>query len=62
MTMTRRNPTVVDDDRDTITVKFFDGMEIRSWSYKDESERRTKILLAREYVEGWRDAIDYLRQ
>ena len=45
-------PRVVDNDRDEITVTF-GGKELRGWSYKDESERRVKMLCAREFVEGW---------
>ena len=45
-------PRVIDNDRDEITVAL-DGKEIRGWSYKDETERRTKMLMAREFVEGW---------
>jgi len=45
-------PRVVDNDRDEITVTL-DGKEIRGWSYGDNPERRVKMLLAREFVEGW---------
>lgn len=45
-------PRVTDDDRDQITVTL-DGREIRGWSYADESERRVKMLAAREFCEGW---------
>lgn len=45
-------PRVVDNDRDEITVTL-DGKELRGWSYASEAERRTKMLLAREFVEGW---------
>jgi len=54
--MEPRNPCVTDNDRDEILV-IFGGSAIRSWGYKDEAERRTKILAAREYVEGWCDAL-----
>lgn len=47
-------PKVTDNDRDEITVSL-DGKELRGWSYADDSERRQKMLQAREYVEGWCD-------
>ena len=58
--MTRRcspetvQPRVVDNDDGEVTVTF-DGKELRGWSYADDAERRTKMLCAREYVEGWCD-------
>jgi len=45
-------PRVIDNDRDEITVTL-DGKEIRGWSYADETERRVKMLAAREFCEGW---------
>lgn len=45
-------PRVKDNDRDEITVTL-DGKELRGWSYENEAERRVKMLLAREFVEGW---------
>ena len=43
---------VKDNDKDEITV--MDGdKEIRGWSYRSDLERRTKMLCAREFVEGW---------
>lgn len=47
-------PRVTDDDKGEITVTF-GGKELRCWSYKDDAERRIKMLAAREYVEGWCD-------
>ena len=47
-------PRVTDDDKSEIKVTFR-GRELRGWSYKDDAERRTKMLAAREYVEGWCD-------
>jgi hypothetical protein len=46
------SPRVTDNDRDEITVTL-DGKEIRGWSYASEQERRTKMLCAREFVEGF---------
>ena len=47
---------VVDDDHDEISVMRGD-QQIRGWSYRDETERRIKMLAAREYCEGWYQAI-----
>lgn len=46
------SPRVTDNDRDEITVTL-DGREIRGWSYRDEAERRVKMIAAREFCEGW---------
>lgn len=50
-------PRVTDNDAGEITVTFC-GKELRGWSYGDDSERRVKMLAAREYVEGWCDGRD----
>jgi hypothetical protein len=50
-------PAVIDFDDGEISVRL-DGKELRGWSYKDDDERRTKMLCAREYVEGWCDGRD----
>lgn len=47
-------PTVIDNDKDEINVTL-NGKELRGWSYSSDSERRQKMLQAREYVEGWCD-------
>ena len=47
-------PCVTDNDAGEISV-IFNGKEMRGWSYANDDERRTKMLLAREYVEGWCD-------
>jgi len=54
--MTRTTPRVIDNDRDEITVTL-DGREIRGWSYRSDAERRTKMLAAREFCEGWHAAL-----
>lgn len=51
-------PRVTDNDQGEISVTL-NEKEIRGWSYKDDSERRAKMLAAREYVEGWCDGRDY---
>lgn len=43
---------VIDNDRDEISI-WRDGKEIRGWSYRNETERRAKMLAAREFAEGW---------
>lgn len=48
------NPRVTDNDAGEITVAL-EGRELRGWSYANDGERRQKMLLAREYVEGWGD-------
>jgi hypothetical protein len=47
-------PHLIDNDLGDITVTLNDK-ELRGWSYKDDAERRTKMLAAREYIEGWYD-------
>jgi len=51
------NPRVTDNDNGEITVSL-DGRELRGWGYIGDDERRTKMLAAREYVEGWCDGRD----
>ena len=53
------HPRVVDDDEGIISVTL-KGKELRGWVYDNDDMRRTKMLLAREYVEGWCDATDKL--
>lgn len=50
-------PRVTDNDSGEISVTHNDK-ELRGWSYKDDGERRQKMLQAREYVEGWCDGRD----
>ena len=50
-------PRVTDNDSGEISVTF-NGKELRGWSYASDDERRTKMLAAREYVEGWCDGRD----
>jgi hypothetical protein len=47
-------PSVIDFDDGGISVRL-DGKDLRVWEYRDDAERRQKMLLAREYVEGWCD-------
>ena len=47
-------PRLTDNDHGEITVAL-NGKELRGWSYKDDVERRIKMLAAREYVEGYCD-------
>lgn len=55
-----KQPRVIDDDDGSITVEHPPGIELRAWTYDNEDERRKKMLCAREYVEGWCDAVDTL--
>lgn len=57
----QNNPRVVDNDRGVIVVNY-NGRQIRGWSYQSDVERRTKMMYAREYVEGWCDGRDYNAQ
>lgn len=50
-------PSVVDFDDGEISVRL-NGNELRGWSYKDDAERRVKMLAAREYVEGYCEGRD----
>ncbi|MGD9884464.1 MAG: hypothetical protein AB7U95_30615 [Reyranella sp.] len=45
---------MTDNDQGEITVTHA-GKELRGWSYANDDERRAKMLMAREYVEGWCD-------
>ena len=47
---------VFDNDADEITVTL-NGRELRGWNYATDAERRTKMLCAREYVDGFYDGI-----
>lgn len=54
-------PKVIDNDKGDITVEV-SGKEVRGWSYKDDAERRMKMLAAREYVEGWCDGLARMKE
>jgi hypothetical protein len=54
-------PKVVDNDRDEITAAL-EGKETRGWSYSNEDERRMKITAAREFCEGWYQAMQQPKQ
>jgi len=51
-------PRVTDDDHGSITVTL-NNKELRGWSYGNDNERSTKMLCAREYVEGWCAGYDH---
>lgn len=51
------NPKIIDNDHEQITVTL-DGKEIRGWTYESEIERRWKMRMAREFVEGWYEATE----
>jgi hypothetical protein len=52
-------PRVIDNDRGGVIVTW-QGQQIRAWSYQNDTERRTKMMYAREYIEGWCDGKDYI--
>jgi len=51
-------PRVIDNDRGAVIVTW-QGRQIRAWSYQNDDERRTKMMYAREYIEGWIDGYDF---
>jgi hypothetical protein len=55
------HPKVIDNDRGDVKVEVF-GKEIRGWSYKDDSERRTKLLAAHEFAEGWYSGLRRMKE
>jgi hypothetical protein len=46
------DPRITDNDAGTITATV-NGKEIRGWCYRDDAERRIKMLMAHEFAEGW---------
>ena len=48
-------PRIIDDDKGTITAERR-ARVVRSWSYSDRKEQRKKMLMAREFAEGWYQA------
>jgi hypothetical protein len=46
------DPRITDNDVGEITATV-GGKEIRGWSYKDDAERRIKMLMAHEFAEGY---------
>lgn len=46
------DPHIIDNDHGEITATV-NGQEVRGWSYKDDAERRAKMLMAHEFAEGW---------
>ena len=50
------SPKITDNDQGEIFATVF-GKEIRGWSYKDDAERRSKMLAAHEFAEGWFHAL-----
>lgn len=53
-------PKLIDNDKGEITVSLH-GHELRGWSYANDAERRTKMLCAHEYAEGWCNALSRLK-
>lgn len=57
----RNQLRVLDNDKGEIIITLH-GIELRGWTYRDDAERRTKMLAAREYIEGWHDGLYYGRK
>jgi hypothetical protein len=49
-------PKIIDDDRSQISAEI-DGVSVRGWLYRSAEERRVKMLMAREFAEGWYQAM-----
>jgi hypothetical protein len=49
---TKNDLRLTDNDEGEISVTL-DGREVRGWSYSNDDQRRLKMLLAREFIEGW---------
>ena len=49
-------PRVTDNGRGVVIVTL-DGRQLRGWSYQNDDERRLKMRIAREYVDGWMDSL-----
>lgn len=49
-------PKIIDDDKGEIRAEV-DGRSIRSWEYHSEQERRLRMVFAREFAEGWYQAM-----
>lgn len=54
--MPTENPSVTDNDAGEIIVTY-QGKTLRGWSYRYPAEQGEKMKLAREYIEGWGDAL-----
>jgi len=55
--MPKQWPRVTDNDNGEITVSLGER-ELRGYTYTTDVERRYKMVMAREYVEGWGDGHD----
>jgi hypothetical protein len=49
-------PRITDDDNGTITADL-NGEVVRSWAYPSPEEHKPRMLLAREFAEGWFQAV-----
>jgi len=57
--MDKVQPTIIDNDNGVITASV-KGHRVRDWIYANDAERRHYMVLAREYVEGWCDAREFV--
>lgn len=46
------DPKITDNDQGEIFATV-GGVEVRGWSYQDDTERRLKMTMAHEFAEGW---------
>lgn len=55
----RQLPKLIDNDEGCITVELH-GEEIRGWTYDTDHQRRQKMLYAREFMNGWLTARNFI--
>ena len=60
MSNRKEYPKVIDNDRGHIKAEL-NGRVVRDWFYSNDDERRRQMVLAREYVEGFGDAMEFGR-
>ena len=51
-----KTPTIIDNACGEI-IATLGGKEIRGWSYANKAERQIKMLAARDFTEGWYQAM-----
>ena len=54
-------PKIVDNDYSQISAEI-NGVSVRSWFYQSDEERRVQMLMAREFTEGWYQAVKRIKQ
>ena len=53
-----QRPRVLDNDRGSVLI-YWEGRQVRGYSYQNDEQRRLKMMYAREYIEGWCDGKDW---